>query len=79
MRASTQRLLPQRAQAQTSNANVLHSSPAKVVNPRVPEALSTLCTKLLEKLPEDRYPDARALGEAVEAKLAREDASWSVP
>jgi predicted Ser/Thr protein kinase len=53
--------------------------PPCAVNPRVPEVLSAICMRLLEKLPENRYPDARALGEAVEAELARADAAWSVP
>jgi serine/threonine protein kinase len=53
--------------------------PPHIVNPRVPEAISAICMKLLEKQPEDRYPDARALGVAVEAELARADTAWNVP
>lgn len=53
--------------------------PPHVVNPRVPEALSTICMKLLEKLPENRYPDAGALDVAVESQLERADEAWSVP
>jgi predicted Ser/Thr protein kinase len=53
--------------------------PPHAVNPRVPEALSAICMKLLEKQPEDRYPDAVALGAAVETELASADATWSVP
>jgi eukaryotic-like serine/threonine-protein kinase len=53
--------------------------PPHAVNPRVPEAISAICMKLLEKQPEDRYPNAGALGVAVEAELARADGAWSVP
>ncbi len=53
--------------------------PPHVVNPRVPEAISASCMKLLEKQPEDRYPDAAALCATVEATLVSEDAAWSVP
>lgn len=53
--------------------------PPHAVNPRVPEALSAICMKLLEKQPENRHPDAGALGLALEAELARVDAAWSVP
>ena len=47
-------------------------------NPRVPPALSELCLRMLEKSPEARYPDAVALGAALEAVLTRADASWDV-
>lgn len=53
--------------------------PPHVVNPRVPEALSALCLKLLEKRPEDRYPDATTLCATTEAALAAADAAWRVP
>ncbi|WP_224246056.1 serine/threonine protein kinase [Hyalangium gracile] len=53
--------------------------PPHAVNRRVPEALSAICMKLLEKHPENRHPDAGALGLALEAELARVDAAWSVP
>ncbi len=54
-------------------------APPHAVNPRVPEALSAICMKLLEKQPENRHPDAGALGLALEAELARADEAWSVP
>jgi serine/threonine-protein kinase len=49
-----------------------------VRNPRVPRALSELCLRMLEKRPEARYPDAKALGAALEAVLAEADALWDV-
>ncbi len=54
-------------------------APPHAVNPRVPEALSAICMKLLEKQPENRHPDAGALGLALEAELARAGGAWSVP
>ncbi|HEX8824789.1 MAG TPA: protein kinase [Archangium sp.] len=48
-------------------------------NPRVPRALSAVCVRMLEKEPGARYPDARAVGQALEAALAGADASWEVP
>lgn len=53
--------------------------PPHIVNPRVPESLSAVCMKLLEKKPENRYPSALALHDALKALLARADASWRVP
>ncbi|HZI11565.1 MAG TPA: serine/threonine-protein kinase, partial [Myxococcus sp.] len=47
-------------------------------NPRVPRALSELCLRMLEKSREARYPDAAALGAALEAVLAQADTSWDV-
>jgi serine/threonine-protein kinase len=48
-------------------------------NPRVPRALSEVCVRLLEKEPGARYPDAEAVGQALEAVLAGADADWEVP
>ncbi|WP_224365424.1 serine/threonine-protein kinase [Hyalangium versicolor] len=53
--------------------------PPRAVNPRVPEAISVICMKLLEKQPEDRYPDAATLCSTVEPALAAADAAWNVP
>jgi serine/threonine-protein kinase len=53
--------------------------PPHIVNPRVPESLSRVCMKLLEKKPENRYPSALALHDALKELLARADASWRVP
>jgi serine/threonine protein kinase len=47
-------------------------------NPRVPQTVSEVCLRMLEKAPEARYPDARAVGEALEAALARADTAWEV-
>jgi serine/threonine-protein kinase len=49
------------------------------VNGRVPEALSALCLRLLEKEPGVRPASTRALREALEAALEEADASWDVP
>ncbi|MFP2927221.1 serine/threonine protein kinase [Pyxidicoccus sp. 3LG] len=48
-------------------------------NPRVPELLSPVCMRLLEKRPDARYPDADALGAALAEALAGADAAWDVP
>jgi len=51
----------------------------RTLNPRVPEALEALCLRMLEKAPEARYADARALCTALEVVLAGADAAWEVP
>jgi serine/threonine-protein kinase len=51
----------------------------RALNPRVPEALEALCLRMLEKAPEARYADARALCAALEEVLAGADAAWEVP
>jgi serine/threonine-protein kinase len=48
-------------------------------NPRVPRALGELCLRMLEKRLEARYPDAVALGTALEGVLLEADATWDVP
>jgi serine/threonine-protein kinase len=48
------------------------------LNPRVPPALSELCMRMLEKAPEDRYADARALAEALSTAWSEADRSWRV-
>ena len=45
--------------------NVIPDTPASR-NPRLPESLSEVIMKLLEKRPEDRYPSCRALRRALE-------------
>lgn len=52
--------------------------PPHVLNPRVPEALSAMCMRLLAKEPEERHPDAEALCAELEALLAQADESWDV-
>ncbi|RKH59681.1 serine/threonine protein kinase [Corallococcus interemptor] len=49
--------------------------PPHVLNPRVPEALSAVCMRLLAKEPEERHPDADALCVELEALLAQADES----
>jgi serine/threonine-protein kinase len=49
------------------------------LNPRVPPALSDLCMRMLEKQPEDRYPDARALAEDLVEQYTQADKSWRAP
>jgi predicted Ser/Thr protein kinase len=67
-------------EAEQADATLHHvPEPPHIVNPRVPEAISAICMRLLEKLPENRYPDAGALGLALEAELARADGAWGVP
>jgi len=52
-----------------------------VINPRVPEAASRLCMRMLEKQPGARFKDDDELCAALEAVLAAAegDASWDVP
>ncbi|KFA93728.1 hypothetical protein Q664_07475 [Archangium violaceum Cb vi76] len=49
------------------------------LNPRVPRSLSELCMRMLEKEPEDRYADARALAEALSTAWSEADRAWRVP
>jgi serine/threonine-protein kinase len=60
---------------------ILHEAPEPphVRNPRVPEALSALCLRLLEKEPPARYPDARALRAALTEVKRGADETWKVP
>nr|AHE14564.1 putative serine/threonine protein kinase [uncultured bacterium] len=60
---------------------VLHRTPPapQAVDGRVPEALGRVCLRMLEKSPEARYPDARALEAALLEALAGADAAWDVP
>ncbi|HEX5751095.1 MAG TPA: hypothetical protein VFZ09_33015 [Archangium sp.] len=53
--------------------------PPHIVNPNVPQVVSDLCMKLLEKRPEKRYPSVLELGKELMHLLARADASWRVP
>jgi serine/threonine protein kinase len=54
-------------------------TPPRVLNPRVPEALSALCMRMLEKRPEQRYRDGAEVCAAVTEALAGADAEWGVP
>ncbi len=60
---------------------VLHRAPLSphLVNPRVPREVEAVCLRLLAKRPEERYPSAEALYEALEALKARADVAWTVP
>ncbi|MFE8596561.1 serine/threonine protein kinase [Archangium violaceum] len=49
------------------------------LNPRVPLALSELCMGMLEKDPEDRYPDAKALAEDMVELCTQADGTWRTP
>ena len=52
-----------------------------LLNPLVPRSLSDIAMKLLEKRPEDRYPDTEALLQALEKATEKERKSpaWKVP
>ncbi|MCY1075533.1 serine/threonine protein kinase [Archangium lansingense] len=52
-----------------------------VLNPLAPRSLSDIAMKLLEKRPEDRYPDTQALLEALEkaAEKERQSPAWRTP
>lgn len=60
---------------------ILHEAPSAphALNPRVPPALGALCLRMLEKAPEARLPDAKALEAALEDVAARADDSWDAP
>ena len=60
---------------------VLHEAPLppRLVNPRVPRDVEAVCLRLLAKTPEERYPSAVALYEALEEAKARADATWHAP
>ncbi|HEX8818438.1 MAG TPA: serine/threonine-protein kinase, partial [Archangium sp.] len=60
---------------------VLHRAPLPphLVNPRVPRDVEAVCLRLLAKTPEERYPSAVALYEALEEVKTRADATWTVP
>ncbi|NTX53693.1 serine/threonine-protein kinase [Myxococcus sp. CA039A] len=62
------------------NAVISHAPvPPQEVNERVPQPLSDVCTRLLEKDPTARYPDALALCGALEEARAGADNTWDVP
>ncbi|KFA87638.1 serine/threonine protein kinase [Archangium violaceum] len=48
------------------------------LNPRIPLALSELCMGMLEKEPEARYPDARAVAEDLMEQCTQADKSWRI-
>jgi len=51
-----------------------------LLNPRVPRSLSDIAMKLLEKRPEERYPDTEALLQALwNAGKERTSSAWKVP
>ncbi|MFY0522634.1 serine/threonine protein kinase [Archangium gephyra] len=60
---------------------VLHRAPLPphLINPRVPREVEAVCLRLLAKTPEERYPGAVALYEALEELRARTDVDWTVP
>jgi len=60
---------------------VLHEAPLPphLLNPRVPLEVEAVCLRLLAKKPEERYPSAVALYEALEEVKARADNTWREP
>jgi serine/threonine-protein kinase len=63
----------------TAIATVVPTAP-HVLNPRVPRSLSDIVMRLLEKKPEDRYPDTDAVLRAVwNARKERAAGAWKVP
>lgn len=62
------------------NAVISHTPTSpREENARVPQALSDVCMRLLEKDPKERYLDAGALCAALETALAGADEAWNVP
>jgi len=49
------------------------------LNPQVPQALSELCMRMLEKAPSARYPSAEALEVALKGVAAQATEAWSLP
>jgi len=63
----------------TAIATVVPTAP-HLLNPRAPRSLGDIALKLLEKRPEARYPDARALLQALwEAGKERTSPAWKQP
>jgi len=64
----------------TAIASVPPTAP-HLLNPLAPRALSDIAMRLLEKKPEDRYPSAEALLQALEkvAERGRQSPAWKVP
>jgi len=64
----------------TAIASVPPTAP-HLLNPLAPRSLSDIAMRLLEKKPEDRYPSAEALLQALEKAAERESQSpaWKVP
>jgi len=60
---------------------VLHEAPLPphLVNPRVPPEVGAVCLRLLAKTPEERYPSAVALYEALSTLKARANVAWEAP
>jgi serine/threonine-protein kinase len=60
---------------------VLHEAPLPphLVNPRVPPEVGAVCLRLLAKTPEQRYPSAVALYEALSTLKARANVAWEAP
>jgi len=60
---------------------VLHEAPLPphLVNPRVPPEVGAVCLRLLAKTPEERYPSAVALYEALSTLKARANGDWEAP
>jgi eukaryotic-like serine/threonine-protein kinase len=55
-------------------------TPPRQLNPRAPRSLSDIAMRLLEKRPEDRYPSAEALHQALwEAARERKSPAWKQP
>ncbi|HYO58932.1 serine/threonine protein kinase, partial [Archangium sp.] len=51
-----------------------------LLNPRAPRSLSDIALKLLEKRPEDRYPDTQALLQALwKTTGERKSSAWKIP
>jgi eukaryotic-like serine/threonine-protein kinase len=63
----------------TAIATVVPTAP-HLLNPRVPRSISDIVMRLLEKKPEDRYPDTDAVLRAVwNARKERTAGAWKVP
>ncbi len=59
--------------------NIVPRAPHRL-NPQVPETLSRIVMKLLEKRPEDRYPSAVSLSQALwDVAKERTNRAWKVP
>jgi serine/threonine-protein kinase len=60
---------------------VLHEAPLPphLVNPRVPPEVGAVCLRLLAKKPEERYPNAVALYEALSMLKTRANGAWETP
>jgi serine/threonine protein kinase len=73
--------LPFDGPAATVMVDVIHRppDPPRSIRPGIPEPLQSICLRALSKEPADRFPDCRAMAEALRSWLRREGARRGDP